>query len=102
MEKQEEEFYLLFVSILYRIQRLDSRFSSLSLLRTKLCNEYLRHHPELSALEVLKMYYESLKKACLEGKIICYRGNYQVYLWNINEDEKTRKLAYDYAQKVIH
>ncbi len=103
METTKEDFYSLFLAILCRIQRIDSRFSSLSLLRTTLCNEYLKHHPELSALEVLKLYYESLQKACLEGNIICHDGVYQFNSLNIKAvDERTRKLAYEYAEKMIH
>ena len=103
METQQEDFYSLFLAILCRIQRLDSRFSSLSLLRTTLCNEYLKYHPELSALEVLKMYYESLRRACLEGNIICKDGVYQFNSLNIKAvDERTRKLAYEYAEKIVN
>ncbi len=102
MNERINEFYLLFIAILYRIQRLNSRFHSLSILRTRMCIEYLRKHPELSVEEVLKMYYQVIEMAKLDQVIKCEEGNF--YLNSIFMDFnnfENKSLADDYARKIV-
>ncbi len=102
MKNDFDDFYVLFLAILYRIYKLNPCFDSLSLLRCSICNEYLRNHPNRSVEEVLKLYYQSLKQAILENKIICQEGKYVLITANFLDNDMNRKrtLALQYARIV--